>query len=580
MILGRKLTILGDGQFPEAVRPNWDELISGGLDAQWVEVQGVVLSATNHNMEIGMKGGHILCSCRTSRSDKLEDLLGAVVRVRGAVLAVHDKERHINGVKINIPSRMFVSVETPAPTDPFLAPLTHAKDLFTYNPNQSLFRRVKVTGQIIHEQGGVYYVMDGTNGMRLIPNEDAKAGVGDVVEAVGFPDVDNPFNKPLLTLRDAVLRETEHLALPAPTVITPDDLLDRGRDATLIRLQSRLLSVSQYRAEQVFELQAGARVYHARLDTAAGRVPPLRSGSLLEVTGVYAVGSDKAVPFELLLNSPASIRVLELPSWWTAQHALVVIAGMGSMILLVLIWNGILRQQVGRRTMELSAEIAERKRTENELVQTRLQHLVEQERTRIARDLHDDLGSRVTQIVLLNELALRNREPGEIAGEHTREVSAAARQIIQSLDETVWAVNPRNDTLPHLLNYLSEFAIEFLKVAGVRCRLDFPDHPSPRSMSAEARHNLFLTVKEALNNAARHAQATEVWVRATADDESLVFTVEDNGHGFENAPGRSSGDGLRNMQQRMEAIGGRFNIESSPDSGTKVTLAYFWTPRG
>lgn len=584
IVLCRKLTILGEGQFPEPAHPNWDGLISGGFDAQWVELQGFVLSATNSDMDIGMKDGRIACSLRGRNA---ESYLGDVVRVRGAVYAYHDHARHITNVLINIPSEQFVSVEKPALENPFSIPPVHVSDLFTYNPNESSFRQVKVAGQIVYVRNGVYFAMDGTNGMRVVPRDSTTLGVGDRVEAVGFPGIDSPFDRPLLTLRDAVVRKTSHASLPAAIKISPDNFLNREHDSTLVQMESRLLSVSEYQAEHILELQNGAIVYHARLATASGQIPQLRIGSLLAITGVYAIGSDKAVPFELLLNSPADIRVLELPSWWTAQHALFVVAGMAIIILLFLIWNGVLRQQVGKRTMELSAanqslksEITERKRAENELVQTRLQHLVEKERTRIARDLHDDLGSRVTRVVLLlDELSLQNSLPAAEAPEHPLGISAAAREVIQSLDETVWAVNPRNDTLPHLFNYFSHFAIEFLKAANVRCRLDFPDHPPASVISTEDRHNLFLAVKEALNNAVRHAQATEVCLRATVREESLVLTIEDNGRGFETPPNHPTADGLRNMRQRMEEIGGRFDLASTPKVGTKVTLTFFWSPR-
>jgi len=584
MIVCRRLTVLGAGQFLEPARPNWDELIHGGLDGEWVEVKGMVLQATNSDLEIGMKGGRIACSLRGRGS---EAYLGAIVRVRGVVYAYHDRARHITGVTINVPSQKFVSMEAQSPSDPFSAPVMHIRDLFTYNPSESGFQRVKVMGQVIHERDGVYYVMDGTNGLRLIPKDGTKASVGDRVEAVGFPEIDSPFDKPLFTLRDAVVRKTGSASLPAPVKVAGDDLLNRQHDSTLVCLESRLLSVSQYRAEQVFELQAGTRIYLARLNTASGQIPELRLGSLLEVTGTYAVSGDRSVPFELLLNSPADIRVLELPSWWTTRHALIVVCVMAFVILLAVAWIGLLHQQVGKRTAELFAanqllkdEITERKRAEDELVRTRLQHMVEQERTRIAHDLHDDLGSRVTRIVLLlDELALQNRVPPPNAPEHPLEISAAAMEIIQSLDETVWAVNPRNDTLPHLINYLSQFAIDFLKVADVRCRLDFPDYPPARTVSTETRHHLFLAAKEALNNAVRHAHATEVRLRMVIDDTSLVLVIEDDGRGFERAPDHPSADGLRNMRQRMETIGGQFEIQSTPEIGTKVTLTCIWSPR-
>ena len=160
-----------------------------------------------------------------------------------------------------------------------------------------------------------------------------------------------------------------------PTEIAPKNLPDRSLNSRLVQLKSRLLNINE--AGKSLELQTGTLIYHARLESAAP-MPPLRIGSLLEVTGVYAFSSDKSVPFELLLNSPADIRVLELPSWWTAQHALFVVSRHGGDYLVSLIWNRLLRQQVGRRTVELSTanqslknEITERKRAENELVQTR-----------------------------------------------------------------------------------------------------------------------------------------------------------------------------------------------------------------
>jgi signal transduction histidine kinase len=206
----------------------------------------------------------------------------------------------------------------------------------------------------------------------------------------------------------------------------------------------------------------------------------------------------------------------------------------------------------------------------------KLEQSVAAERARIARDLHDDLGSLVTRLVLLNELTLQNRVSPEEAKEHARKISDTTRQMIQSLDETVWAINPRNDALPHLLNYLGQFAIEFLKLSNLRCRIDFPSQIPARTVSAEARHNLFLALKEALNNTIRHAQATEIWLSAVISADALTITLEDNGRGFAQAPDNSTADGLRNMQQRMQEIGGRFKVESMVGKGTKVILIFLW----
>ncbi len=200
------------------------------------------------------------------------------------------------------------------------------------------------------------------------------------------------------------------------------------------------------------------------------------------------------------------------------------------------------------------------------------QNALNKERMRIAKDLHDDLGTRLTKVVLLSGLAQRDQTAPQKLGDHLRKLSTAAHQVIGSLDETVWAVNPGNDTLPHLINYTGRFAVEFLKTAEIQCTIDLPESPPDWVVPAAVRHNLFLSVKEALNNIVRHANARAVHLRITATEEFLEMSIEDNGCGFDQTPDVDGADGLRNMRQRIEEIGGRFQLESKPASGTKIVF--------
>ena len=204
------------------------------------------------------------------------------------------------------------------------------------------------------------------------------------------------------------------------------------------------------------------------------------------------------------------------------------------------------------------------------------QAALDKERARIAKDLHDDLGTRLTKIILLTGLAQRDLPERLRAEEHLKKISSAARRVVKSLDETVWAVNPRNDTLPHLIGYIGQFAVEFLQSAEIRCRVDLPEHPPERLVPAAARHNLFLAVKEALNNIVRHSNATEVWLRIVATDESLGISIEDNGRGFGLTPEREGADGLLNMRQRLEEIGGEFRLTSNAGGGTQISFICPW----
>ena len=218
------------------------------------------------------------------------------------------------------------------------------------------------------------------------------------------------------------------------------------------------------------------------------------------------------------------------------------------------------------------------RRLRRQLIVLEQQAALQRERTRIAKDIHDDLGANLTQIAFLGELAHQDRGEPDKAAERVEKISTTARQAIKSLDEIVWAVNPRNDTLAHLVDYAGQFALDYLRVAGIRCRLDFPEQCPPRELSTDLRHNLFLVIKEALHNIVKHARASEVRLGIQFAADMLDITIEDNGCGFDPALGRNGApddvlaDGLRNMRQRMNDIGGNFEFQSGTGAGTKIHL--------
>ena len=156
------------------------------------------------------------------------------------------------------------------------------------------------------------------------------------------------------------------------------------------------------------------------------------------------------------------------------------------------------------------------------------QHAVERDRARIAQDIHDDIGAGLTQITLLSELA--RREPGQTAA-HLERISNSARQLTRAMDEIVWAVDPQHDTFNGLMDYVSAFAEDFLRVAGIRCRMEVPASLPNMRVEAELRYHLFLAVKEALNNVVKHARASEVWLRLRVEGGGFTLVIEDNGCG-------------------------------------------------
>ncbi len=213
-----------------------------------------------------------------------------------------------------------------------------------------------------------------------------------------------------------------------------------------------------------------------------------------------------------------------------------------------------------------------RRRHERQVKLLRQLHALERERTRIARDIHDDLGGSLTEIGYLGALAVRDSRSLEEAREQIGRITERTRELARRLDETVWAVNPKNDTPAQLATYLCRFAREFLEPTAIRCRLDVASSLPEVPLSAEVRHNVFLVVKEALNNAAKHSAAAELWLRLRTSDGALVIEVSDNGRGFRPEAHREAGNGLRNMTARMEEMGGRLTVRSAPGEGTTVCL--------
>ncbi len=208
-----------------------------------------------------------------------------------------------------------------------------------------------------------------------------------------------------------------------------------------------------------------------------------------------------------------------------------------------------------------------------ELALLKQQEELEKERARIARDLHDQLGANLMQVALLGELAEADKNlPGEVE-EHARQIYDTARETTKALDEIVWAVNPSNDTLDGLVNYICKYAQEYYELAGLRYRIEVPTELPQVTLPPEVRHNVFLAAKEAVNNVVKHAQASSAWLRLKLDSERFTIEIEDDGRGLGDMNEKSGRNGLRNMRKRLEDVGGSFSIAPAPEKGAVVRLS-------
>jgi signal transduction histidine kinase/ligand-binding sensor domain-containing protein len=204
------------------------------------------------------------------------------------------------------------------------------------------------------------------------------------------------------------------------------------------------------------------------------------------------------------------------------------------------------------------------------------------ERARIARDLHDDLGASLTGLALKADLAQRQSHGGDNSNRKLGEIAASTRALVDNMRETVWALNPKHDTLEGLARFLAQRVEDFVTEAGLRCTLELPNQFPSLVIPSPARHQISLVVKEALNNAVKHANAREIQFRLDTNGPDLCLRIADDGCGFaardtpgeadEQVPGR--GNGLLNMRQRVESLGGNLNLETGKGRGTVISIRF------
>jgi ligand-binding sensor domain-containing protein/two-component sensor histidine kinase len=204
----------------------------------------------------------------------------------------------------------------------------------------------------------------------------------------------------------------------------------------------------------------------------------------------------------------------------------------------------------------------------------RLVRLLELERVRmrIATDLHDDIGSSLTQIAILSEVAERRMQrPDPAVAEPISRVSVISRELVDSMSEIVWAINPRNDRLQDLASRMRRFAADVLSGRQIALRFRAPDEAHSVAIDTDLRRHAFLVFKEVVHNAVRHSGCTEVDVDIGSQNRRLVLVVHDNGRGFDRRQA-TGGQGLRSMEARANSLDGQIEIVSAPDQGTTVRV--------
>lgn len=594
------VNVVGEMPLPAAKPVTYEQLANGSEDSQFVEIAGIVRSvrpienSDYEQMEITTGGGRLLIFVRQGDVPHAEGLLDSTVRVRGVCSTQFNHQRQLFAIRLMVPGPEDLVIETPAARDPFGVAARPIDSLLQFSPQQTYGHRVKVVGTVIHfEPGAVMFIQDGDHGLEVQTRElrPLQLGyfgqvanalrpevqtrelqplhLGDRVEVLGF--IAQGDYTPLL--QDAVYQKVADGHFPPAARVTPDDALTGNRDCQLITISGRVIDRARHGPEQSLILQESNFIFQANLklsgsdDNFAG----IENGSRVAVTGVCRIepgewhaGNDwRAKSFSVQLQSAADVALLRSPPWWTLKKVLWIAGVLGFVALAAFVWVVVLRRRVVERTRELEVQIQKRQLAER-------RREIEQERARVAHDLHDDLGAGLTEVNMLTSLVKSPTTSGEEKQRYLGELSETARRMVTSLDEIVWAVNPRNDTIASLASYFGSYAQRLLDLASVSCGLDIAEDLPEYALDPKFRQELFFAFKEALTNVVRHSAATQVWLRISVRENCLIVEVSDNGSGFNVNSHHPGDDGVANMQERLKTLGGRCEIKAEARNGTTV----------
>ncbi|HPH33803.1 MAG TPA: sensor histidine kinase [Chitinophagaceae bacterium] len=192
------------------------------------------------------------------------------------------------------------------------------------------------------------------------------------------------------------------------------------------------------------------------------------------------------------------------------------------------------------------------------------QERLDRERQRISREMHDDIGAGLTQIIMMSESAKHNKSA--TGNRELEDIADTSRRLVSSMSEIIWSLNPENKTLDQLFAYMREQLHKQLEYSEISYTLDLPEGYGTVQLRNEQRRNILLVTKEMVNNAIKYSGASSLSISASVTGQQVIFTVTDNGRGFDSQE-LSGGNGLRNIRHRVEELGGQLELRTSPGEG-------------
>jgi signal transduction histidine kinase len=553
---------LGPGNLPKARLFQFAELADGRQDSQWVQVRGIVRSAsvdrtswreTALALRVASGGGEFNVRVPIEHEPNLSSWIDSEVLVEGVCGSLYNVNRQLTGILLYVPRTSSIKVEAQASEVPL-------SGLLLFSPGQGARHRVRVRGVVEYQQLGNSLFLQGEGkGLRVLTPQATALEVGDIVDVIGFPAM----GESAPVLEDAVFHRLGHQVAPEPVVLDLDKPWEQY-DGALVATEAKLLNRTAQPSGFRLLLQHGDVFFDASLPlgVSVDRLRSIPLNSEVQVTGICFVRSGGLwqVPqsFRMLLRLPQDVVVLTTPSWWNLRHTLWLLALTGIVFLTVVAWGVVL----GRRLQEQMATIRRKLRSSAVL----------EERHRIARELHDTLEQELAGITMQLDLAVDCLQQAPRVAQQALETARnMSRRSMIEARRSVWDLRCQLLENGSLVSALAQIVEPLVprehvtldaKIEGCAVRL-------PRPVEI----NLLRIGQEAVANAVKHGRARQVSIELQYAPESVCLTVSDDGQGFAaDQPSPTGHFGLLDMRERAQSMGSQLKVESEPGHGTRIAV--------
>jgi signal transduction histidine kinase len=587
--------ILGKANLPIPRRVSGDQLFTGMEDSQWIEVSGVVRSATildgRRYLNFAMSGQRIMAYVQNlSQSDAMK-LINATVRLRGVCYSRYNMKRQLRVPWLAISSRTNIVVEKPPPGLPKEVSIA---SLAQFNSVGYYGNLVKVSGVVtLQKSDGGLFIQNRGYGLYVQLAQSAKLVPGDHVTVSGY----SALEQYVPILEDATVQFLSQGNPPSPIATDLSTLLNAPEDSDglLVRVEASLMNLVESAGRETLVLESSNSVFTATLENvdADEHFKSLKIGSQISLTGVFVAKSpEKWVPgvaesrepsttkiptpppesIQVLLRSYADIAVIHQPPWWTLSRLLWTLGIMSFVIVAGLAWVVVLDRRVRQQTQIIQQKV----RREGVL----------EERDRIAREFHDTLEQELAGIsIQLGTVEAQFRESPQVAFQQLELARNMARHSLSEARRSVWDLRSHLLENSNLATALAGMVAPLSTSTGVEIAVQ--SFGAPEKLPALTEHNLLRIAQEASANALKHSSAKKIVVGLNYETKQVQLSIRDDGTGFDVQSAWSANGGhfgLLDMRERAEKIGARFSLITKRGSGTEilvtVTNAAFVEPAG